>query len=89
MENQSFVDSVLREIIHPGVEQLMSGRFFSELRGRQIVSEETPGLRPAALSFQPRHQQRAGFLHGEKCQQPAGLQPIRGVCLLKSRPIPI
>ena len=27
MENQGFVDSVLREIIHPGVEQLMNGRF--------------------------------------------------------------
>ena len=44
MENQSFVDSVLREIVHPGVEQLMSGRFFSELREGKLSSRRLQGF---------------------------------------------
>lgn len=32
MEKQEFVDSVLREIIQPGVRDLMESRYFSELR---------------------------------------------------------
>jgi hypothetical protein len=44
MENQSFVDSVLREIIHPGVEQLMNSRYFTELRAGQLSRRRLQGF---------------------------------------------
>ena len=44
MENQSFVDSVLREIIHPGVEQLMNGRYFTELRAGKLSRRRLQGF---------------------------------------------
>jgi pyrroloquinoline quinone (PQQ) biosynthesis protein C len=44
MENQSFVDSVLREIIHPGVQQLMNGRFFSEVREGKLSKRRLQGF---------------------------------------------
>jgi pyrroloquinoline quinone (PQQ) biosynthesis protein C len=44
MENQSFVDSVLREIIHPGVQQLMNGRFFSEVREGKLSRRRLQGF---------------------------------------------
>ena len=44
MENQSFVDSVLREIIHPGVEQLMNSRYFTELRTGRLSRRRLQGL---------------------------------------------
>jgi pyrroloquinoline quinone (PQQ) biosynthesis protein C len=44
MENQSFVDSVLREIIHPGVEQLMNSRFFTELRSGKLSKRKLQGF---------------------------------------------
>lgn len=44
MENQSFVDSVRREIIHPGVQQLMNGRFFSELREGKLSKRRIQGF---------------------------------------------
>ena len=44
MENQSFVDSVLREIIHPGVQQLMNGRFFSEVRDGKLSRRRLQGF---------------------------------------------
>jgi len=44
MENQSFVDSVLREIIHPGVQQLMNGRFFSEVREGRLSRRRLQGF---------------------------------------------
>ena len=44
MENQGFVDSVLREIVHPGVEQLMNGRFFSELREGKLSKRRLQGF---------------------------------------------
>ena len=28
MENQAFIDSLMKEIIHPGVDQLMNSRYF-------------------------------------------------------------
>ena len=34
MENQAFIDSLMREIIQPGVDQLMNSRYFTELRKR-------------------------------------------------------
>lgn len=44
MENQSFVDSVLREIVHPGVEQLMSSRFFTELSAGTLSKRRLQGF---------------------------------------------
>ena len=44
MENQGFVDSVLREIVNPGVEQLMNGRFFSELREGKLSLRRLQGF---------------------------------------------
>src|SRR5438132_9445073 len=44
MENQVFVDSVLREIVNPGVEQLMNGRFFSELREGKLSRKRLQGF---------------------------------------------
>ncbi len=32
MENQAFIDSLMRDIVQPGVDQLINSRFFSELR---------------------------------------------------------
>jgi pyrroloquinoline quinone (PQQ) biosynthesis protein C len=44
MENQSFVDSVLREIIHPGVEQLMNSRYFTELHAGKLSRRRLQGF---------------------------------------------
>ena len=44
MENQTFVDSVLREIIHPGVEQLMNSRYFTELRAGKLSRRRLQGF---------------------------------------------
>jgi hypothetical protein len=44
MENQSFVDSVIREIVQPGVEQLMNGRFFTELRAGKLSKRRLQGF---------------------------------------------
>jgi pyrroloquinoline quinone (PQQ) biosynthesis protein C len=39
-----FVESVLREIINPGVEQLMSTRFFTELRAGKLSKKRLQGF---------------------------------------------
>jgi thiaminase len=44
MHNQEFVDSVLREIIQPGVDQLLDGRFFSELRQGKLSQKRLKGF---------------------------------------------
>ena len=44
MENKSFVDSVKREIIQPGVEQLMNGRYFTELRAGKLSKRRLQGF---------------------------------------------
>jgi pyrroloquinoline quinone (PQQ) biosynthesis protein C len=44
MGNEAFVDSVLREIIRPGVEQLMNSRFFSELRVGKLSRKRLAGF---------------------------------------------
>jgi pyrroloquinoline quinone (PQQ) biosynthesis protein C len=44
MENQAFVDSVLREIIHPGVDQLLKSRFFSELHDGRLSKRRLQGF---------------------------------------------
>src|SRR5438874_13244048 len=44
MGNEAFVESVLREIILPGVDQLMNGRYFSELRAGKLSKKRLQGF---------------------------------------------
>lgn len=44
MANEAFVESVLREIIRPGVERLMSSRYFSELREGKLSKKRLKGF---------------------------------------------
>src|ERR1043166_2787465 len=44
MENQSFIDSLMREIVQPGVEQLMNGRFFFELTQGKLSKKRLQGF---------------------------------------------
>ncbi|MGH7828078.1 MAG: iron-containing redox enzyme family protein [Candidatus Binatia bacterium] len=44
MEPQNFVGSLLREIIQPGVEQLISNRFFTELREGKLSEKRLRGF---------------------------------------------
>ena len=44
MGNEAFVESVLQEIIRPGVERLMSSRYFSELREGKLSKKRLRGF---------------------------------------------
>jgi len=44
MERSSFVESVLKDIVNPGVDQLMNGRFFSELREGKLSKKRLRGF---------------------------------------------
>jgi pyrroloquinoline quinone (PQQ) biosynthesis protein C len=44
MENQAFIDALMREIIQPGVEQLINDRFFSELRAGKLSQKRLAGF---------------------------------------------
>ena len=44
MANEAFVNSVVQEIIQPGLQRLMDGQFFSELREGQTLDSEAPGM---------------------------------------------
>ncbi len=44
MENSAFVDSLLKEVIHPGVDQLLRGRFFNELREGKLSRKRLQGF---------------------------------------------
>ena len=44
MENQSFVDSLMRDIVQPGVTQLLNSRFFSELREGKLSKKRLQGF---------------------------------------------
>ena len=44
MENQDFIDSLMREIVQPGVEQLMNGRYFSELTAGKLSNKRLQGF---------------------------------------------
>src|SRR5919106_6898402 len=44
MENQAFIDSLMREIIHPGVDQLMGSRYFAELRAGKLSKKRLAGF---------------------------------------------
>ena len=43
MATQAFVDSVVKEIIQPGVDQLMESRYFSELRQGKLSKRRLQG----------------------------------------------
>ena len=44
MENQEFVQSVLQEIVQPGVERLMKSRYFTELRDGKLSKNRLAGF---------------------------------------------
>jgi pyrroloquinoline quinone (PQQ) biosynthesis protein C len=44
MGNEAFIDSLMKEIIHPGVVKLMSTRFFSELRDGKLSKRRLQGF---------------------------------------------
>jgi pyrroloquinoline quinone (PQQ) biosynthesis protein C len=44
MENQAFIDSLMREIIRPGVNQLLDSRYFSELRNGTLSKKRLAGF---------------------------------------------
>lgn len=44
MENQSFIDSLLREVVQPAVEELMHSRYFAELREGRLSSTRLQGF---------------------------------------------
>jgi pyrroloquinoline quinone (PQQ) biosynthesis protein C len=44
MGNETFVESLMREIVNPGVEQLMNSRFFSELRQGKLSKKRLQGF---------------------------------------------
>ena len=52
MENQAFIDSLMREIIDPGVDRLMSSRYFTELREGALSKRRLRGLiHPPTISL--------------------------------------
>ncbi len=44
MENHAFVESVMQEIIRPGVDRLMSSRYFTELRAGTLSRKRLAGF---------------------------------------------
>jgi pyrroloquinoline quinone (PQQ) biosynthesis protein C len=44
MENQEFVQSIMREVVEPGVEQLMNSRYFSNLRQGKLSKKRLAGF---------------------------------------------
>jgi len=44
MENQAFIDSLMSEIIQPGVDQLMGSRYFTELRQGKLSKKRLQGF---------------------------------------------
>jgi pyrroloquinoline quinone (PQQ) biosynthesis protein C len=44
MENQAFIDDLMREIVTPGVEHLMNSRFFTELRAGKLSKKRLQGF---------------------------------------------
>lgn len=44
MNNQEFIDSLMRQIVEPGVEQLMASRFFSDLREGKLSRNRLKGF---------------------------------------------
>jgi pyrroloquinoline quinone (PQQ) biosynthesis protein C len=44
MENQAFVEELMKTIVNPGVEELMNSRFFSELRAGKLSKKRLQGF---------------------------------------------
>ncbi|MGH7930183.1 MAG: iron-containing redox enzyme family protein [Candidatus Binatia bacterium] len=44
MENQAFIDDLMRTIVKPGVEQLLNNRFFTELRAGKLSKKRLQGF---------------------------------------------
>src|SRR5918994_1696886 len=44
MENQKFVDSIIQEIVQPGVDELLNNRFFTELRRGKLSQKRLKGF---------------------------------------------
>ncbi len=44
MDNQAFIEDLMREIVNPGVEQLMNSRFFTELRAGELSKRRLQGF---------------------------------------------
>ena len=73
MATQAFVDSVIKEIIQPGVDRLMESRYFSELR-QETIQAPVAGLGDSALHHN--HSAPQGFrsLHGQERPRARPLQ---------------
>ena len=44
MENRAFIDDLMREIVNPGVEQLMNSRFLTEFRAEAHPKQRLQGF---------------------------------------------
>ena len=44
MDNQAFIEDLMREIVNPGVDQLMNSRFFTELRAGELSKRRLQGF---------------------------------------------
>jgi len=44
MENQAFIDDLMREIVTPGVEKLLNSRFFTELKAGKLSKKRLQGF---------------------------------------------
>lgn len=44
MENHGFIDALLREVIQPGVDELMNSRYFAELREGRLATKRLQGF---------------------------------------------
>ena len=73
MASQAFVDSVIKEIIQPGVERLMESRYFTELRQGKLSTRRLQGGRS---SLHPQRSAAQGLrsLHGQKRSRARSLQ---------------
>ena len=50
MDNQAFIEDLMRTIANPGVEQLMNSRFFTELRAGELSKRRLQDL-PCSTIF--------------------------------------
>ena len=53
MASQQFVDSLLKEIVQPGVQRLMETRYFSELREGKLSKKRLQGFALQHYLHQP------------------------------------
>ena len=52
MDGNAIVQSVIKEIIQPGIQRLMESRYFSELREGKLFDEETTRMGDPTLFAQ-------------------------------------